>query len=85
MNRKGGQHPQTVGATCRPVHPNRLQPNPLSCQAAMTDHDETAPFYEPRMWRDHGWTARVIRNNDDEGWAAEMNRQGEPEPALVSP
>ena len=51
----------------------------------MTDHDETAPFYEPRMWRDHGWTARVIRNNDDEGWAAKMNRQGEPEPALVSP
>ena len=51
----------------------------------MTDIDESEPIYEPRLWRDHGWMARVVKNNDDEGWAVEMIRQGEPEPALVGP
>ena len=40
---------------------------------------------EDRLWRDNGWTARVIKNNDDEGWAVEMVKQGQPEPALVGP
>jgi hypothetical protein len=47
--------------------------------------DETQPLHEPRLWRDDGWTARVIKNNDDEGWAVEMTRQGESEPALTGP
>jgi hypothetical protein len=51
----------------------------------MTDIDESEPINQPRLWRDHGWTARVIKNNDDEGWAVEMIKQGEPEPALVGP
>jgi len=38
-----------------------------------------------RLWRDNGWTARVIKNNDDDGWAVEMIKHGEPEPALVGP
>lgn len=40
---------------------------------------------EPRLWRDNGWTARVIKNEDDEGWAVEMCKDGESEPALVGP
>jgi hypothetical protein len=40
---------------------------------------------EPRLWRDDGWTARVIKNEDDEGWAVEMIKEGESEPALVGP
>ena len=40
---------------------------------------------EARLWRDNGWTARVIKNEDDEGWAVEMIKDGEPEPALVGP
>ena len=40
---------------------------------------------QDRLWRDNGWTARVIKNNDDDGWAVEMIRQGQPEPALVGP
>ncbi len=40
---------------------------------------------EPRLWRDNGWTARVVKNEDDDGWAVEMVKQGEPEPALVGP
>ncbi len=40
---------------------------------------------EPKLWRDNGWTARVIKNEDDEGWAVEMIKDGESEPALVGP
>ncbi len=47
--------------------------------------DGLAPIYEPGLWRDDGWTARVIKNEDDDGWAVEMIKQGEPEPALVGP
>ena len=43
------------------------------------------PIQEARLWRDDGWTARVIKNEDDEGWAVEMIKQGEAEPALVGP
>jgi hypothetical protein len=49
------------------------------------DPDTDTALYEPRLWRDHGWTARVIKNNDDEGWAVEMIKAGEAEPALVGP
>jgi hypothetical protein len=42
-------------------------------------------LHEPRLWRDDGWTARVIKNQDDDGWAVEMIKDGEPEPALVGP
>jgi hypothetical protein len=41
--------------------------------------------HEDRLWRDNGWTARVIKNEDDEGWAVEMVKDGEAEPALVGP
>ena len=40
---------------------------------------------EPRLWRDAGWTARVIKNEDDDGWAVAMYKDGELEPALVGP
>ena len=43
------------------------------------------PVNEPRLWRDNGWTARVIKNEDDDGWAVAMIKDGEPEPALVGP
>src|SRR6478672_499043 len=40
---------------------------------------------EPTLWRKNGWTARVIKNEDDDGWAVEITKDGMPEPALVSP
>ena len=40
---------------------------------------------DPRLWRDDGWTARVIKNIDDDGWAVEMVRDGDREPALTGP
>ncbi len=40
---------------------------------------------DPRLWKGEGWTARVMKNVDDDGWAVEMSREGDPEPALVGP
>ena len=40
---------------------------------------------EPRLWRDNGWTARVIKNEDDDGWAVSMTPDGQAEPALTGP
>lgn len=47
--------------------------------------DDNAAIHEDRLWRDDGWTARVIKNEDDDGWAVEMILDGESEPALVGP
>ncbi|MFZ2854242.1 MAG: hypothetical protein WAZ34_09035 [Rhodocyclaceae bacterium] len=49
------------------------------------DDDVDGPINEARLWRNNGWTARVIKNEDDEGWAVEMIKDGEAEPALVGP
>jgi len=40
---------------------------------------------EDRLWQGNGWTARVIKNEDDDGWAVAMIKDGEAEPALVGP
>ena len=52
----------------------------------MTDIEDGAEkTHEPRLWRDNGWTARVIKNEDDDGWAVAMIPDGRVEPALVGP
>jgi len=51
-------------------------------------NDETSkdePIQEATRWEGDGWTARVIKNIDDDGWAVEMTLDGEPEPALTGP
>jgi hypothetical protein len=48
--------------------------------------DETTPeVKEPRQWQGDGWTALVIKNEDDDGWAVAMTKDGAAEPALVGP
>ena len=51
----------------------------------MTESDSPDSIQEPRLWRDGPWTARVIKNDDDDGWAVAMELQGQDEPALVGP
>ena len=37
----------------------------------MTDNtQDTAFIQEPRQWQGEGWTAQVIKNEDDDGWVA---------------
>jgi hypothetical protein len=45
---------------------------------------EAQDILEDRLWQKAGWIARVIKNEEDEGWAVEMTRVGDSEPALVS-
>jgi hypothetical protein len=47
--------------------------------------DALDPIHEATFWQDNGWTAKVVKNEDDDGWAVEMIKQGEAEPALVGP
>ena len=47
--------------------------------------DDDAPIKQDRLWRDNGWTAQVIKNDDDDGWAVAMTPHGQVEPALVGP
>ncbi|MDO9199037.1 MAG: hypothetical protein Q7U79_21355 [Rhodoferax sp.] len=47
--------------------------------------DPDNKIQQPRLWRGDGWTASIIKNEDDDGWAVAMIKDGEPEPALVGP
>jgi hypothetical protein len=47
-------------------------------------HNDSDTF-EDRYWKKDGWIARVIKNEDDDGWAVEMTRVGDSDPALVGP
>ena len=47
--------------------------------------DTPDTIQEPRLWSDGRWTAQVIKNEDDDGWAVSMTLKGEAEPALVGP
>ena len=49
------------------------------------DDAADSPIQEARLWRDERWTAEVIKNEDDDGWAVSMTLRGESEPALVGP
>src|SRR5436305_10649526 len=40
---------------------------------------------DPKLWRGDGWAAKIIKNENDDGWAVEMTADGETEPALVGP
>ena len=57
----------------------------LNARDEPAEIDATDAVKEPRLWRDNGWTARVVKNEDDDGWAVEMTKAGEAEPALVGP
>ena len=60
-------------------------PNPNIADPDDSATDPHAEVREPRLWRADGWTANVIKNEDDEGWAVAMTKAGEAEPALVGP
>ncbi|WP_295853818.1 hypothetical protein [uncultured Xylophilus sp.] len=49
------------------------------------DDDTPDAIHSPTLWHDNGWRARVIKNEEDDGWAVEMHRDGDPEPALTGP
>jgi hypothetical protein len=71
----------------------RVELRPFSPRAisvkrhAMSDKtaDAQTEIMEPTLWQKNGWTAKVIKNEDDDGWAVEIHKAGIAEPVLVSP
>ncbi|HVE09618.1 MAG TPA: hypothetical protein VNE00_20350 [Paraburkholderia sp.] len=57
----------------------------IDSASGIEEPDDSAAIHEDRLWRDNGWTCRVIKNEEDDGWAVEMTKDGEAEPALVGP
>lgn len=49
------------------------------------DGESGADVQQDRLWSGDGWTAKVVKNEDDDGWAVEMYLRGQPDPALVGP
>ena len=47
--------------------------------------DDNAFAQEPLLWQNETWTAKVIKNDDDDGWAVAMFKDGESEAALIGP
>jgi hypothetical protein len=57
-----------------------------SCMREIEDGNSgNEVIHEARLWRDLGWTAQVVKNEDDDGWAVAMTPDGQVEPALVGP
>jgi len=50
-----------------------------------SEQGEREAIREARLWQGNGWTAKVIKNEDDDGWAVAMTPDGQVEPALVGP
>lgn len=47
--------------------------------------EERTSEQTPTLWKGDGWTARVLKSEDDDGWAVAMTCDGESEPSLVGP
>ncbi len=61
---------------------------PVRRASSMTESDlqsDDTAIHQDGLWHDNSWTARIIKNEDDDGWAVEMIKDGEAEPALVGP
>lgn len=68
-----------------PAVPDAAADTPVDPAVDPAVEDMPSLIQEPRFWQDDGWTAEVIKNEDDDGWAVAMTLDGEPEPALVGP
>ena len=55
------------------------------CTLGPMTSDTQDPIKDARVWSDEHWTARVIKNDDDDGWAVAMYLDNGAEPALVGP
>jgi hypothetical protein len=51
----------------------------------MSNDSDDEDVMEDRLWKKSGWIARVMKNEDDDGWAVAMTRTGDTEPVLVAP
>jgi hypothetical protein len=67
------------------LYPLNASETPVIPDEETPSADASVKIQQPRLWRADGWTAQVLKNEDDDGWAVAMIKDGEPEPALVGP
>lgn len=77
--------PSILSLEATPPMPEHHDAPPAPPALDDTLDDAPAALRSDRLWQLDGWTARVIKNEDDDGWAVEMLKDGEAEPALVGP
>jgi hypothetical protein len=84
--------PTTVPPDDQPTEPaseSASVPRPESesvLETEATSEEISQPaIQEPRVWSDSGWTARVTKNDNGDGWAVEMTMDGDAGPSLVAP
>ena len=56
-----------------------------SAEEVFNEESAAQAVQTPTLWCQSGWTARVIKNEEDDGWAVAMTLDGESEPSLVGP
>lgn len=74
----------TITPPISPVQAETIE-EPSAIQVEHENVPELETIFDARHWKDKGWTAQVIKNDDEEGWAVAMYKDGELEPALVGP
>ena len=75
-----------LAPSAAPVRPRAiLAPRMPVATPATAQPGAKAAVRDSRRWCENGWTTRVVKSEDDEGWAVEALRDGESEPALVAP
>lgn len=57
----------------------------VAVDASEIESSNQNPNQTATRWSQSGWTAQVIKNEDDDGWAVAMTMDGESEPTLVGP
>jgi hypothetical protein len=77
-SKKSAKHPAVVQASSVKVD---LEPVPSAPEAGDSEAIEQAAT----RWLGDGWTAQVMKNEDDDGWAVAMTLDGKSEPTLVGP
>jgi hypothetical protein len=58
---------------------------PVAEASAPAQSDAAENPQTPTLWWQSGWTAKVQKNEDEEGWAVAMTMDGESEPSLLVP
>ena len=71
--------------TSRALEPDARQPSVTIPVSQDAEPDESPVVHEDGLWQEQGWTVRIVRGEDGDGWLAEMTLDGEQDPTLTTP
>ncbi len=75
-----------IAKPAEPAAPPPVSPKPQVESAELAlESDAAGNPQTPTLWWQAGWTAKIQKNEDEEGWAVAMTKDGESEPSLLVP